>query len=69
VLQHQLEEPRLREALERLQSATISIIDTPRISPFAFPIYVDRIRQRVSSERLSDRVRRLQAQLEKAAGW
>jgi ATP-dependent helicase Lhr and Lhr-like helicase len=69
VLQHQLEEPRLREALERLQTATISIIDTPRISPFAFPIYVDRIRQRVSSERLSDRVRRLQAQLEKAAGW
>jgi ATP-dependent helicase Lhr and Lhr-like helicase len=67
VLQHQLEEPRLREALERLRTVTVNVIDTPRISPFAFPIYVDRIRQRVSSEKLSERVRRLQAALEKAA--
>jgi ATP-dependent helicase Lhr and Lhr-like helicase len=67
VLRQQLEEPRLRAALERLSKASVTIVDTPRISPFAFPIFVDRIRQRVSSERLSDRIRRIQAQLEKAA--
>ncbi|MFW5972728.1 MAG: ligase-associated DNA damage response DEXH box helicase [Bacteroidota bacterium] len=68
VLEQQLDEPRLRRALVRLQQARVTVIDTPRISPFAFPIYVDRIRERMSSEKLADRVRKLQLSLEKAAG-
>ena len=68
VLELQLQEDRLREALERMESSDIHVVDTPTITPFAFPIAVDRMRETyVTTERLSDRVRRLQAQLERRA--
>jgi ATP-dependent helicase Lhr and Lhr-like helicase len=38
-----------------------------RPTPFAFPLLVDHMREAVSSEKLADRVRRMQLQLEKAA--
>ncbi len=38
-----------------------------RTPPLAFPLLVDRARERVSSESLADRVRKMQLQLEKAA--
>jgi ATP-dependent Lhr-like helicase len=64
----QLETDRLRDTLERLAAADLHVIDTPRLTPFAFPIYVERLRQRVSSESLAARVQRMQRRLEKAAG-
>jgi ATP-dependent Lhr-like helicase len=68
VLELQLQEDRLRAVLERMESSDIHIVDTPALTPFAFPIAVDRLRETVvSTEKLADRVRRLQRQLEKRA--
>jgi ATP-dependent Lhr-like helicase len=38
------------------------------VTPLAFPLLVDRARERVSSESLTDRIRRMQLALERAAG-
>jgi ATP-dependent Lhr-like helicase len=69
VRERQLEEDRLRDALDRIRTGTLHVIDVPRMTPLAFPIYIDRLRDRVSSERLADRVRRMQEELEEAATW
>ncbi|NGP88377.1 ligase-associated DNA damage response DEXH box helicase [Fodinibius halophilus] len=65
VLSYQLDEVRLRKALRRIQSQTINLKNTERFTPLAFPIMVDRLRERLSSESLTDRVQRMQLQLEK----
>ena len=67
VLDRQLEVTRLRAALERLSRAKV-VVTTPRKpTPLAFPLLVDRMRDTVSSEKLADRVKRMQAELEKEA--
>lgn len=65
VLSYQLDEVRLRKALQRIQSQNITLKTTERFTPFAFPIMVDRLRERLSSENLIDRIQRMQVQLEK----
>jgi ATP-dependent Lhr-like helicase len=65
VLQIQFDEARLRKALQRINGQSIVIKDVDRFSPFAFPIYVDRLRERLSSEKLLDRIMKMQKQLEK----
>jgi ATP-dependent Lhr-like helicase len=68
VLDQQLERSRLGQALARLSVARVTILEIRRPSPLAFPLMVDRLREKLSSEKLADRVRRMRAQLEKAAG-
>jgi ATP-dependent helicase Lhr and Lhr-like helicase len=68
VLERQLEGSRLGRTLARLSSSRIVITEPGRTSPFAFPLLVDRTRERVSSESLGDRIRRMQLVLERAAG-
>jgi ATP-dependent helicase Lhr and Lhr-like helicase len=68
VLERQLESTRLARTLRRIASAEIVITTPRRPTPLAFPLLVDRTREKVSSERLSDRIRRMQLALERAAG-
>ncbi|MEX2583438.1 MAG: ligase-associated DNA damage response DEXH box helicase [Gemmatimonadota bacterium] len=68
VLERQLESSRIGRTLERLIDAKPLLTQPERTPPFAFPLLVDRTRERVSSEALSDRVRRMQLSLERAAG-
>lgn len=68
VLERQLERSRLSLALERLRSGQFTLVDVARPTPFAFPLLIERVRDTISSEKLADRIRRLTAQLEKAAG-
>lgn len=65
VLAYQLDEARLRKALKTIQSQRIILKRPERFTPLAFPIMVDRLRERLSSEKLIDRVRRMQVQLKK----
>lgn len=65
VLSYQLDEVRLRKALKRIQTQRITLKHTEQFTPFAFPIMVDRLRERLSSESLVNRVQRMQVQLEK----
>lgn len=60
VLQNQMEEGRMREALERIGQARLRIVELNEPSPFCFPIMVDRLRERMSFESLEDRIMRLQ---------
>ena len=68
VLERQLESSRLARTLGRLSAASVVITDPKRTPPLAFPLLVDRARERVSSESLGDRIRKMQLALEKAAG-
>lgn len=58
----QLEEGRLRSALERIQNQEILLQDIKYPSPLCFPILVDRLRQKMSTEQLEDRIARILAQ-------
>lgn len=62
----QMEEARLRAALNRIAASNIVLKYPDRFTPFAFPIKVDSLRETLTSEKLADRVRRMQAQLEKS---
>lgn len=55
----QLEEARLRRALNRINTQKILLCRPPKVTPFSFPIIVDRLRERLSSEKLVDRIRRM----------
>nr|WP_288087683.1 ligase-associated DNA damage response DEXH box helicase [Roseiflexus sp.] len=67
VLERQLEQSRLAAALTRIAAGRIVVVDTPRPTPFAFPLLVDRLRESLSSEKLADRVRKMQLALEREA--
>ena len=67
ILQRQLEFHRLDRSLDRMARADLQLIETEHITPLAFPIMVNRLRTRVSSEKLADRVRRMLLKLEKKA--
>ena len=68
VLERQLESTRLGLTLRRLSEATIVVKQPRRVTPLAFPLLVDRTRERVSSESIADRIKRMQLALERAAG-
>ena len=68
VLDRQLDAVRLERTLTRLSRAKVLLTECRRPTPLAFPLLVDRLRERVSSEKLADRVKRMTLQLESAAG-
>ena len=68
VLERQLERSRLGRTLQRIAGAQVIVTAPPKVSPLAFPLWVDRNRERVSSEKLADRIKRMQLSLERAAG-
>lgn len=59
--EHQLEEGRLIQALERIQSQEIVWKRCDKPTPFSFPIITDRLREKLSSESLADRIRKMTA--------
>jgi len=65
VFDQQMEEVRLRQMLQRIQSSKIVITFPQQLTPFCFPIKVDSMRENLTSEKLEDRVRRMQAQLDR----
>jgi ATP-dependent helicase Lhr and Lhr-like helicase len=67
VINLQLEKSRLMEAMDRINMQEIILKRPPKPTPFAFPIMVDRLRENISSEKLEDRILRIQTQLEKYA--
>lgn len=65
VMSIQLDEVRLRKALKKISEQKIIFNLTERFTPYAFPIMVDRLREKLSSEKLIDRIQKMQKQLEK----
>ena len=66
VFDQQMEEVRLRNALQRIKESKIIITIPQQLTPFCFPIKVDDLqRNNLSSEKMEDRIKRMQSQLEK----
>ena len=63
VFAQQMEETRLRDMLNRIQRSKIIITFPERYTPFCFPIKVDSMREDLSSEKLEDRVKKMQLAL------
>ena len=68
VFDQQMEEVRLRTAFERINNSTIVLKFPKQFTPLSFPIIADGLnRNNLSSEQLEDRIKRMQAQLNKWA--
>jgi len=65
VMEQQMEEQRLRAMLERIQKNRIVITFPNKLTPFCFPLKVDSMRENLSSEKLEDRIKRMQLQLDR----
>jgi ATP-dependent Lhr-like helicase len=59
VVHYQLEIKRMRSALDRINSQEIILKYPEKPTPFAFPIMVDRLRERMTTETLSDRIAKM----------
>ena len=68
VLRQELDIERLSATLRQMKNKTLHWQRIERPTPFAFPLLVERFRESSSSEKLSDRIARMVAELEKAAG-
>jgi len=68
VLRQELEVERLQHTLQRLQQRRLDVHQVRRATPLAFPLMVERFRESMTSEKLADRIRRMVAELDKAAG-
>ncbi|MGF6934201.1 Lhr-like helicase [Paraburkholderia sp. UCT70] len=67
VLLQELDVRRIRIALERMNANRVVLTRPKKPTPFAFPLIVGRLREKVSTEKLADRVERMLAELERAA--
>ncbi len=66
VMSQQMEEVRLRDAYKRISESNIVLTFPKQLTPFCFPILADGLnRNNLTSEKLEDRIKKMQAQLEK----
>lgn len=68
LLAQELEIGRLRTSLQRMATQQLVLQALARPTPFAFPLMVERFREKLSNESVADRIARMVEQLEKAAG-
>ncbi len=64
IMAFQLEEERMRNVMSRISKEDVLVVNPDRFTPFSFPIMVDRLRGRLSSEKLQDRIERMKLKLE-----
>jgi ATP-dependent Lhr-like helicase len=66
IMEFQIEEVRMRNTLKRIAEQKIILTYPEKPTPFCFPILVDRMnREKLSSEKLEDRIRKMTIELEK----
>ena len=66
-LEQELEIGRLRATLGRMAAWRRVIVHPARVTPFSFPLMVERFREEVTTEKLGERIQRMLAELEAAA--
>ena len=59
--EHQLEEGRLLQSLERINNQEIVWKQCEKPTPFSFPIITDRLREKLTSETLAERIAKMTA--------
>jgi len=65
VMTFHIEESRLRKALDQISNQDIIISKPSKATPFSFPIMVSRLREKLSSESLEDRIKKMRLSLSK----
>lgn len=60
VLERELEFARLVDAVALIKTQRITLIRCDKPTPFAFPLMLERLREKLTSEKLADRVQRMQ---------
>jgi ATP-dependent Lhr-like helicase len=68
VLSQELDAARLADTLARLSTLRLDLHRLKRPSPLSFPLVVEFLREKLSTEKLADRIARMLAELEQAAG-
>nr|WP_288455191.1 ligase-associated DNA damage response DEXH box helicase [uncultured Pseudomonas sp.] len=68
VLSQELDVHLLQKTLADMRAARLNLHAPRRATPLAFPLMVERFRERLSSEKLADRIARMLGELERAAG-
>jgi ATP-dependent helicase Lhr and Lhr-like helicase len=63
VMTFQLEESRMRKSLKKISDSHILISRPVKATPFSFPIIVDRLREKLTSEKLEARIKKMTAEL------
>jgi len=64
VLERHFEQGRLGRTLDRLAEARMVVVDTERLTPLAFPLVIERLAGRLSSESILERVEKMKRQWE-----
>jgi len=67
VMEQELELTRLRDTLTELHGRAVAYREVARATPFGFALMVERFREKLTTEKLSDRIARMLRELEKAA--
>jgi ATP-dependent Lhr-like helicase len=68
VLSQELEIGRLAQALERLRGQRLQLVELKVPSPFALPLMVERFREKLTTEKLAERLERILRDADKALG-
>ena len=55
----------MRKAYNRINGQKLILVRPEKITPFAYPIMVDRMRGKFTNEKLEDRLFKMKMQLEK----
>jgi ATP-dependent Lhr-like helicase len=66
VLSQELEIGRLSATLARLRAVSVLVVELAAPSPFALPLMVERFRERLTTEKLSERLARILKQAQDA---
>jgi ATP-dependent helicase Lhr and Lhr-like helicase len=67
VLERHFERSRLARTLQRMAASELVFVSTRHPSPLAFPLLIERIGAKLSSESIADRIDRMRRQWEKDA--
>jgi len=67
VLSQELDIRRLKEVLRRMRQQRVSYVELAVPSPFALPLMVERFREKLTTEKLKDRLERMLKEMEKEA--
>jgi ATP-dependent Lhr-like helicase len=68
VLEQQFEFARLRDAVAKVGTWEIRVVDVPRLSPLAFPLWAEQIQSRLTTQGWLERITDMARELETAAG-
>jgi len=67
VLGQELDIRRLREVLKRMRAQRVAFVELAVPSPFALPLMVDRFREKLTTEKLQDRLERMLKEMAREA--